>query len=57
VQRLAPVLNQFTETYKGNAQKLFWNNLYHERTIDDGYRPTTYVNGWLIRFFTLQDEA
>jgi hypothetical protein len=29
VDRLLPVLNQFTETYKGNAHEYFWNNLYH----------------------------
>ena len=31
VDRLMPVLGQFTETYKGNAHLEFWNNLYHER--------------------------
>jgi hypothetical protein len=55
VDRLLPVLGQFTETYKGNAHLEFWNNVYFERKDpnDKTYLPSAQVNGWLIRFFTL----
>jgi hypothetical protein len=28
VKNLSPVLDQFIDTYKGKASKLFWNNIY-----------------------------
>lgn len=31
VDRLMPVLGQFTSTYKGNPHIEFWNNIYNER--------------------------
>lgn len=29
VRRLLPVLEQFVETFKGQANLEFWNNIYH----------------------------
>jgi hypothetical protein len=57
VDRLLPVLEQFTETYKGHPHIEFWNNLYHERIHPQSsfYAPLNRFNGWLIRFFTLKD--
>lgn len=57
VDKLAPVLDQFTETYKGNAHVYFWNNIYNERPPDPKiYGGFTRFNGWLLRFFTFKDE-
>ena len=52
------MLNQFTETYKGNANLEFWNNLYFERKNPHAheYMPTKVINGWLIKFFTTRNE-
>ena len=57
VSRLLPVLEQFVETYKGNANIEFWNNIYHERSNPHAraYMPSRYINGWIIRFFDLND--
>ena len=58
VDRLMPVLGQFTETYKGNAHLEFWNNLYHERKNPkiEFYEPHDIINGWLMRFFTIKPK-
>ena len=55
VDRLLPVVEQFTETYKGEPKIHFWNNIYNERkNPSQGYVPPYIINGWLLRFFTLQ---
>lgn len=54
ISKLEPVLEQFTETYKGFPHLEFWNNLYEERedpTIPS-YVTAKVLNGWIIRFFT-----
>ena len=58
VDRLLPVLEQFTQTYKGHAHIEFWNNIYNERPdpYSTGYTPKTLINGWLIRFFTIAES-
>jgi hypothetical protein len=41
VDRLQPVLEQFTETYKGHVHLEFWNNIYNERVNPEkfAYEP------------------
>ena len=57
VYRLLPVIDQFIETYKGNAHLEFWNNIYHERKepFKRAYSPSMHINGWIIRFFTADE--
>ena len=56
VDRLLPVLHQFTQTYKGHASAHFWNNLYHERAPNRmEYGAQTMINGWVIRFFSIKE--
>ena len=57
INRLKPILDEFIETYKGKANIEFWNNIYHERKNPSSgiYEPSSVVNGWLLRFFTLED--
>lgn len=57
IQRLTPIIDEFIETYKGKANLEFWNNIYHERKFPNAlfYDPSSVVNGWLLRFFTLED--
>ena len=57
IQRLTPILEEFIETYKGKANIEFWNNIYHERKFPsaDMYEPSSVINGWLLRLFTLED--
>ena len=59
IQRLTPILEEFIETYKGKANIEFWNNIYHERKFPsaDMYEPSSVINGWLLRFFTLEDTV
>lgn len=59
ISKLEPVLEQFTETYKGFPHLEFWNDLYEERedpTIPS-YLTTNVLNGWIIRFFTHEDTV
>jgi hypothetical protein len=59
VNGLTPVIEQFIETYKGYAHVQFWNNIYDERKNANAreYMPSSYVVGWLIKFFTTRDQV
>ncbi len=59
VNGLLPVIEQFIETYKGYAHVEFWNNIYDQRKEADSeaYMPSSFVVGWLIKFFTTNDTV
>ena len=42
----------------GQVPDEFWNNIYHQRTdpYAEEYEPYRWINGWLIRFFTVNDD-
>lgn len=57
LRRLEPVLNHFIETYRGNVSKHFWDNIYQYRTRESDYGSSSYISGWILRFFTLDSFA
>jgi len=45
------VINQFIATYKGNPDKDFWNKIMNFRHGRLGSGSTSYVSGWILKFF------
>ena len=61
---LVTILKEFVEASKGKANKKFWQNIVRKRRVDQinigrGCLPdpkrTTYVDGWILKFFPNAD--
>jgi len=50
IDQLEVVLQQFIETYKGNFDLKFWNNIFNDQTIH-GSGGGTFISGWILTFF------
>lgn len=48
---LVPVLDQFVNTYKGNVDTKFWDQVVHVERERLGSGGTSYYTGWLLNFF------
>jgi ankyrin repeat protein len=48
VDKLKPVLKEFTNASKGKLNKYFWQNIYNSENLDCGGQ---FVTGWIINFF------
>ncbi len=51
IQDLKPILAQFTQAAQQNADPLFWKNMVKIWDERDGCVSTTYINGWITRFY------
>ena len=51
---LAPILDQFISSYKGNVDKNFWNRIVNE--IGGGSGPR-YLSGWILCFVPFNEKG
>lgn len=57
VSELQPIILQFIESYKGNVDKKFWDSIMNFRHGRIGSGSTTYVTGWILKFYGLNGEV
>lgn len=51
ITELIPIIDKFIETYNGNVDVDFWNKIMDKVNGRRGSGWTTYVSGWILKFF------
>jgi len=51
IEGVLEVIDQFIVTFKGTPNKEFWNKIMNFRHGSLGSGSTTYVTGWILKFF------
>jgi hypothetical protein len=56
---LVQIVNKFIETYDGNVDVGFWNNIMttEDRRIGSGGDVQTYLHGWITHFFQIYNKV
>lgn len=50
IDELTPILQQFVEASKGNADVDFWRNMFKWHTLEEYGNPNV-IDGWVVKFF------
>lgn len=56
IEELLPVLQKLVETYQGHVDVEWWNRVMNLEKGRLGSGRTTYVTGWILKFFCLSKE-
>ena len=57
IDELIPVVNEFIETYQGRVNADFWDKVMNIRYGSLGSGSTSYVSGWILKFYGLYKEV
>lgn len=52
VDNLKPVLQEFSDAYKGDVDTVFWNSMYKESSMYNIF----HISGWMLKFFPYVKE-
>ena len=56
IDRIIPLIQKMVEAKEGNVDIEHFKNIIHEETSSHGYKTTTYLSGWILKFFAYQKE-
>ena len=56
IDRVIPLIQKMVEAKEGNVDIEHFKNIIHEETSSDLYITTTYLSGWILKFFAYQKE-
>lgn len=54
---LTPILNEFLQTFIGNVNEDFWDKIMNIRYGSLGSGSTSYISGWILKFYGLYKET
>jgi hypothetical protein len=57
IDELKPIIKQFINTYQGNVDFDFWDKIMNIRYGSIGSGSTSYVSGWILKFYGLYKEV
>jgi len=57
IEGIRPILEGLLSTYQGNVDVDWWNRIMNMEQGRLGSGSTTYVSGWILRFFGLNDKC
>lgn len=57
LERVLPVFKKFVDTYRGEVDVKWWNNIFVIHNVEDGYGPTKECTGWITQFLLGQPRA
>lgn len=57
VDDLLPILHKFVDSYNGNVDVDFWNHVMNRRHGRIGSGSTTFISGWILKFYGLTGEV
>jgi hypothetical protein len=56
IDGILPIISKFLDTYIGNVDVEWWNKIMNIRSGIYGSGKTTYISGWILKFFGLDGE-
>ncbi len=56
IDRIIPLIQRMVEAKEGNIDIAHFQNIIHEETSLHIYITTTYLSGWILKFFAYQKE-
>jgi hypothetical protein len=57
IQDLKPILTEFTKAARHEADPIFWKNMIKIQSGQHGCVSTTYLNGWITRFYPYINDS
>lgn len=57
INGIEPILQNFVSTYEGHVDQNWWNTIMNIERGRRGSGSTTYVSGWILRLFGLDDRC
>ena len=56
IDRIIPLIQKMIEAKEGNVDIEHFKNIIHTMTYIDVYTTSTYISGWILKFFAYQKE-
>ncbi len=57
IDEIEPIIKKFIDTYQGNVDTDFWDKIMNIRFGSIGSGSTSYVSGWILKFYGLYKEV
>ena len=54
IKNLVPILEKFVDTYNNKVDLDFWNRIMNLNTSTQFSNTTTYISGWILKFFGIE---